>query len=120
MLTPSAARTRRFASTLLCLGCALAERPAFASPPLLPSASEGVTEAAADPALTGPVLERAALVSAILRRNASLAASRQGWQAAMARVRQAGVFDDPRVEAGVAPLSIGSSTARVGWEATVS
>ncbi len=120
MFTPLAGRTRRFASTLLCLGCALAGRPASAGPPPLPPTSGEATQADGDPALTGPVLERGPLVSAVLRRNASLSASRQGWQAALARTRQAGVLDDPTVEAGIAPLSIGSSTVRVGWEASVS
>jgi outer membrane protein, heavy metal efflux system len=65
--------------------------------------------------IDGPVLERAAFVRAVL-----IESARQGWRAALARVRQAGVFDDPMVDLGVAPLSIGSSRARFGYELQVS
>src|SRR5690349_17828868 len=70
--------------------------------------------------LDGRVLERAAFVRAVLERNPSIESARQGWRAALARVRQAGVFDDPMVDLGVAPLSIGSSRARFGYELQVS
>src|SRR5438105_6419989 len=43
----------------------------------------------------GPVLGRAAFVRAVLRENPSIEAARQGWRAAIARVRQAGTFEDP-------------------------
>jgi outer membrane protein TolC len=38
----------------------------------------------------------------------------------LARVRQAGAFEDPVVDLGLAPLSIGSSNARVGYEVGIS
>jgi cobalt-zinc-cadmium efflux system outer membrane protein len=71
-------------------------------------------------ALGAPALERAAYVRAVLHRNPSIEAARQGWRAAIARVRQSGSFEDPMVTLEVAPLSIASSTARLGYSATVS
>jgi outer membrane protein TolC len=98
-------RTAWFVPILVSIGCAFAGRTALA-------ADDGV--------LTGPVLGREAFVEAVLRRNPSLESARQAWGAALARTRQSGVLDDPMVEAGIAPLSIGSSSARFGWEATLS
>jgi outer membrane protein, heavy metal efflux system len=68
----------------------------------------------------GPVLERAAYVRAVLARNRSIEAARQSWRAAIGRVRQSGAFDDPMVSLEVAPLSIGSSSARLGYTAMIS
>jgi cobalt-zinc-cadmium efflux system outer membrane protein len=68
----------------------------------------------------GAVLDRAAFVRAVLRANPSIESARQGWRAALARVRQAGPFEDPMVELGVAPLSIGSSRASLGYELGIS
>ncbi|HEX7672283.1 MAG TPA: TolC family protein, partial [Polyangiaceae bacterium] len=68
----------------------------------------------------GAVLERATFVRAVLRANPSIEAARQGWRAALARVRQAGAFEDPMVDLGVAPLSIGSSKASLGYEVGIS
>ncbi|HEX2678792.1 MAG TPA: TolC family protein [Polyangiales bacterium] len=65
-------------------------------------------------------LSREAYVRAVLEENPSLEAARQGFRAAQARVRQAGAFDDPMLELSVAPLSIGSSSARLGMEVGVS
>ena len=70
--------------------------------------------------VNGPVLDRATFVRAVLRQNPSIESARQGWRAALARVRQAGTFDDPMVDVGIAPLSIGSSRARFGYEVEVS
>jgi outer membrane protein TolC len=77
-------------------------------------------EADDDSALKGPVLDRAAYVRAVLHRNRSVEAARQGWRAAVARVRQSGALEDPMVTLEVAPLSIGSSTARFGYNAMIS
>jgi len=68
----------------------------------------------------GEVLERAAFVRAVLARNPSIEAARQGWRAALARVRQSGRFEDPMVELQLAPLSIPSATAPLGYEVMVS
>jgi cobalt-zinc-cadmium efflux system outer membrane protein len=71
-------------------------------------------------ALGGPLLERAAYVRAVLHRNRSIESARQGWSAAIARVRESGAFEDPMVTLEVAPLSIGSSSARFGYNAMIS
>ena len=84
------------------------------------TADDDRAQAADDGALTGPVLERATYVRVVLHRNPSVEAARQGWRAAVARVRQSGAFDDPMVNLELAPLSVGSSTARLGYTALVS
>src|SRR5260221_10331339 len=48
--------------------------------------------------INGPVLDRATFVRAVLRQNPSIESARQGWRAALARVGQAGTFDDPMVD----------------------
>jgi outer membrane protein TolC len=73
-----------------------------------------------DAALTGPSLDRTAYVRAVLHRSRTIESARQAWRAAVARVRQSGALEDPMVALEVAPLSIGSSTARFGWNAMVS
>lgn len=72
------------------------------------------------PALSSAVLEREAFVRAVLERNPSLEAARQGFRAASARERQAGAFEDPMVDLGVAPLSLVSSEVPVGFQVAVS
>lgn len=72
------------------------------------------------PAPSGPVLERAAFVRAVLARNPSIESARQGWRAALSRVRQSGSFDDPMVELQLAPLSVTGSKAALGYEAMIS
>lgn len=66
------------------------------------------------------VLDRSAYVRAVLNANPSIEVARQSWKAALARVRQAGAFDDPMIEVSMAPLSIGSSNARFGYEVGIS
>ena len=70
--------------------------------------------------LEAAALDRSALVRAVLASNRTLAAARASSHAAAARVRSSGVLADPTVTGGIAPLSIGSSRARVGWEASIS
>ena len=65
------------------------------------------------------VLERGALIRAVLARNPGIAAMREAWRAAAADVRAAGTLDDPMVTYELAPLSIDSS-ARFGQRAQVS
>lgn len=65
---------------------------------------------------TGSVLDRSAYVRAVLNINPSIESARQGWRAALARVRQAGTFEDPMIDVSVAPVSIGSRSARFGYE----
>ena len=71
-------------------------------------------------AIQGSTLDRAQFVRAVLEQNPSLESGRQAVRAAAARGRQAGVFDDPMVDLGLAPLSLGSSKAPVGYEVTLS
>lgn len=56
-------------------------------------------------ASTGP-LERGVLVAAVLERNPSIAAAREGLRAALAEVEQARGLDDPMLGYEFAPLSI--------------
>ncbi|HEU4583120.1 MAG TPA: TolC family protein [Polyangiaceae bacterium] len=117
-LSPRAERARfpavmRSAAALL--GSALALSAARAS------ASEVPPRAAANaPAFAGEVLERSAFVRAVLARNPTLEAARQGVVAARARLEQAGAFADPMLELGIAPLSIASRAAPFGLEAALS
>jgi outer membrane protein TolC len=59
-------------------------------------------------------------VRAVLRSNPTIESARQGWRAALARVRQAGTFEDPMLDLGIAPLSIASSRVPVGYEIAIS
>jgi cobalt-zinc-cadmium efflux system outer membrane protein len=70
--------------------------------------------------LEAAVLDRRAYVRAVLERNPSLESARQGWRAALSRVSQSGSFEDPMLDLGVAPLSIGSSKAPLGYEVGIS
>ncbi len=63
-----------------------------------------------DPLAHTPVLERAALVRLVLDRNPNVRAARYAWLAALERYPQVTALDDPMLEAGVAPRSIGSSS----------
>jgi outer membrane protein TolC len=54
------------------------------------------------------VLERTALVEAVLERNPSLHAARYAWRAALARYPQVTALDDPRFGYSLRPRSIGS------------
>lgn len=59
-------------------------------------------------------LDRAALVAAVLARNPSLAAAREGLRASLAEIPQATSLPDPMVGYELAPLSIASSEAQFG------
>jgi cobalt-zinc-cadmium efflux system outer membrane protein len=84
----------------------------------------GVTDQGAqaedDRDLQGSILARATYVRTVLHRNPTIESARQGWRAAVARVRQSGAFEDPMVALEIAPLSIGSSNARLGYTAMIS
>jgi outer membrane protein, heavy metal efflux system len=86
------------------------------------SASIGARSPQSDGAigLTASALDRRAYVRAVLAQNPSIESARQGWRAALSRVRQAGTFDDPMIDLGIAPLSIGSSQAPLGYEVGIS
>ena len=68
----------------------------------------------------GPVLERASFVRAVLERNPSIESARQSFRAALGRARQAGAFDDPMLELGLAPLSVGRPGVPLGYEVQLS
>ncbi len=118
----AAGRTWWFVPTLLSMGCATAGRSTFGSTAsgFASTADDSAGSPAADQALNGPVLDRSAYVRAVLDRSRSIESARQAWRAAIARVRQSGAFEDPMVTLEVAPLSIGSSSARFGWTGMVS
>lgn len=67
------------------------------------------TASADDPFAGHAVLDRQALVAAVLARNPSIAAARWAWRSALARYPQETSLDDPMLEYGVAPASLGSS-----------
>lgn len=69
---------------------------------------------------TARVLDRASFVRAVLRENPTIEAAKQAYRGAVARTRQSGAFEDPMVDLGVAPLSIGSSSAPFGFQVGVS
>jgi cobalt-zinc-cadmium efflux system outer membrane protein len=115
-------RTWWFAPAVVLLGCATTGAESYDS--MRAAADRGVADdrqqAEDDASLSGSVLDRAAYVRAVLRRSRSIESARQAWRAAIARVRQSGAFEDPMVTLEVAPLSIGSSSARFGWTGMVS
>jgi cobalt-zinc-cadmium efflux system outer membrane protein len=118
-------RSLRFASAAVLMGCGSsgsgyesygAVRSAFDRSSVIDSR----TQSEDDRALAGPVLDRAGFVRAVLDRNRSMESARQGWRAAIARVHQSGVLDDPMVTVDMAPLSIGAAKTRFSWDAIVS
>jgi outer membrane protein TolC len=92
-------------------------RSAITVATLLSACSAGAQSAAT---AASPVLQRGAFVRDVLRRNPSLESARNGFRAALARTRQAGAFEDPMVDLGIAPLSIASSKASFGYELGIS
>ncbi len=75
---------------------------------------------APDDASLGSELQRAAFVRTVLDRNPSLEAARQAWKGALGRARSLGALEDPMVEFQLAPLSVASSGARLGFQAMIS
>ena len=118
-----AGRTWWSVPALFLIGCATTGRSSYESlrAEADRTAADEATQGPDDDALLrGPVLERAAFVRAVLRRNRSIESARQAWRAAVSRVRGAGVFDDPMVTVDIAPLSIAAPGVRFGWDAMVS
>src|SRR6478735_2697537 len=70
--------------------------------------------------LQATALDRHAYVRAVLERNPSIESARQGWQAALSRVHQSGALEDPMIDLGIAPLSIGTANTPVGYEVGIS
>ncbi|HEX3850934.1 MAG TPA: TolC family protein [Polyangiaceae bacterium] len=86
------------------------------------SSSATILPAQSDAALglAAGVLDRRAYVRAVLEQNPTIESARQGWRAALSRVSQSGAFEDPMIDLGIAPLSIGSSKAPLGYELSIS
>ncbi len=115
-------RTWSCAPILLLTGCATASRGSLNVQTDLERVGgvDARAQGKDEQAFRGPELGRAAYIRAVLHRNPSIESARQGWRAAIARVHQAGALEDPMVNVEVAPLSIGSSSARVGYTAMIS
>jgi outer membrane protein TolC len=85
--------------------------------------SEALAHSAArkpDPFAGAAVLERGALVQAVLERNPTIAAARHAWRAALERAPQVASFEDPMLGFGVAPRSFGSSEVDDGSRVDIS
>jgi outer membrane protein, heavy metal efflux system len=81
---------------------------------------EGAAGPSAAQLASAKQLERSAFVRAVLDANPSLEMGRSAVQAARARARQAGAFEDPMLELGLAPLSIAAPDVPVGYELMIS
>jgi cobalt-zinc-cadmium efflux system outer membrane protein len=110
------------ASALVLLGCATTGGESYDSTGAKTdrAVTDDRKEGQDDATLKAPVLERADYVREVLDRSRSIESARQAWRAAIGHARQAGALEDPMVTVDAAPLSIGSSSARFGWDATVS
>ena len=73
-----------------------------------------------DPFAGHAVLDRHALIAAVLARNPSIESARWAWRAALARHPQETSLDDPMLEYGVAPASLGSSRVDAGHRVALS
>jgi outer membrane protein TolC len=73
-----------------------------------------------DPFAGHAVLDRQALVTAVLARNPSVDAARWAWRAALARYPQETALDDPTLEYSLAPASVGASGVDAGQRVTLS
>jgi cobalt-zinc-cadmium efflux system outer membrane protein len=113
-------RLARLAATYVAgfVSFSFSTRSASAAPSLL--AAQGSADPTRADFLATATLDCAAFVRAVLLSNPSIEGARQAWRAARARVRQAGVLEDPMLDVGVAPLSIPSSRASFGFEAGIS
>lgn len=118
------ARPISFAVVAALCGCASTSSrtrpPEAPARPGLGSPEEVRRKGTADRAVGGRVLAREQFVLAVLERNPSLEAGRQGLRAALARARQAGAFEGPMLDVGVAPLSGPHTRTPFGFELGVS
>ena len=60
------------------------------------------------------------LVEAVLKRNADIPAMQATWQAAQARIEQAGALDDPKLSYQAAPQTLGQNTMDFGQKLSIS
>jgi len=77
-------------------------------------------DADVDPFAGRAVLERGALVDAVLARNPTIESARWAWRAALARHPQETSLEDPMLEYDLAPASIGSSSVDTGQRVALS
>lgn len=70
--------------------------------------------------LSAATLDRTALIAAVLARNPSIAAAREGWRAAKARTPQQSAWEDPMLSYRFAPLSIAVSDLPYGQDIELS
>jgi cobalt-zinc-cadmium efflux system outer membrane protein len=112
---PACLRAAAYSAALL-----LSSERAMAHEPARPAAAARPAPDDVSRLVDGRILERGAYVRAVLKANPSIEAARQGWRAARARVREAGAFEDPMLDVGIAPLSIASSNAPFGYQVGVS
>ena len=107
-------------ATALLSGCATTHTLSLSEMRAEADRSAPPPPAAPDLASLGSELKRVAFVQLVLDRNPSLEMARQAWKGALARVRRAGALQDPAVEFQLAPLSIASTNARLGFQAMIS
>jgi len=60
------------------------------------------------------------LVKAVLKHNPDIPAMQAAWQAAQARIEQAGAFDDPRLSYQIAPQTVGQNKMDLGQKLSIS
>lgn len=72
-----------------------------------------------DPFAGRDVLERSAVVDAVLARNPSIDAARYAWRAALAEFPQVTSLDDPTVSTALAPFTLASADVNPGVMARV-
>ena len=105
-------------------GCATTagSAPADTMSTLHPAASRNASLGSNDTHVEfkGGALDRSSYVRAVLARNPSIESARQGYRAAFSRIKQAGTFEDPMLDLGLAPLSIGSARASLGYDVSIS
>jgi outer membrane protein TolC len=106
----------RAASTLAALALASACAAPAASRYAELARDLGALDAAATaerdaPFAAAPVLERAALVAEVLRRNPTVSAARHAWRAALARYPQETALEDPMFGYGLGPRTFTSDEA---------
>jgi outer membrane protein TolC len=81
------------------------------------AAAVAAAEVPADDPFRGAAeLDRAVLLAAVRERNPTLAAARRAWEVATQRVESAGRLPDPRIEAALAPQSVGAEEVPFGYE----
>lgn len=82
--------------------------------------TQGQAPPAGDPFATAEVLTRGALVDTVLARNPSVAAARAAVEAGEAAAVSAGALEDPQLNYGVAPASVGAGAVPFGHEVKLS